>query len=362
MNNNSRFSSKRPRIGRLLFFLALLFLLLGTWRASSSRLAVWSHSVRHGEWTDLAALSQTPVIAGLYDDRVLIGVPPECSETTFPRPLRLLPDGRDGLFVVGLLTNRIGRIRVDGQVRPDTELPVNCFLTGILAERDGVWLTGYFSERIADGPKKTIYMPEYGRYRWFVLHEPLNLPTGRLLLPADRWVYDNETWHDESGGTWFLLSTERELLVVNDQAESATCLRKATGEILWRAETPPRPNGALLWNDNLIVASAQAGVLDFFDLRDGARQRRVEIGQGIADPVLFGGEIVVADWRTDRVLGVDPATGRVRKIRTLKAGPHLLETVDDELWIGLPTINRVLRLDKNFQEIGRWNWSDQEQP
>lgn len=355
-------STKRPFNGRLVFLISLLFLSLGVWRASSSRLAVWSHSLRHGEWTALAAVAGAPVLAGLYDDRVSIGALPQDSAMVFPRPMRLVDDGQSGLFVIGLLSNRIGRISADGHVRPDTELPVNCYLTGILADGDKVWMTGYYRHRIPNQPKQTIYMPEYGRYRWFVVNVPLEVPSGRLQLPADQWVYDNEIWHDESGGVWFLLSTERNLLIVNDQAETVTCIRKTTGEILWRSDTAPRPNSALLWGDELIVSSGQAGVLDFFNLQSGKRQRRIEVAKGITDMAWYNDELVTADWQANRLLGINPGAGEVRTIRSLSSGPRLLAVQGEELWVALAAVNRVTRLDRSYREIGHWDWNKDLQP
>lgn len=346
-------SKRRLHDGRLFFFLAVLLLAGGVAVALDSGSVIWSHAQRTGGINDLIVLRDGFAAARLYRNEISVYCRGRVLTHAYPNPIQLEPDGRGGAFILGLFARQIGRLTPDGQFGVPTSFPYKYVLTGVLAEPDGVWVIGHNKHRLKEKEKDVFYMPEYSRFEWLVYYFERELPRSLLLVRPAPWRYDNEVWHEESAGIWRILATQHHLYVINDQAESIHCLSRRTGEIIWRAATPPRPSGTLLWGDRLVVASAQGGVVEAFRLDNGGRIWRAQLGVGPVDMASFAARIAVTDRVNDRLLVIDPIDGGVVKERRLTGAPHALATDGLTLLVGLDSTAQVVRLDSALNERER---------
>ncbi len=356
--NHHNGSTRRLLDGRLFFYLAVLLLAAAIVVALDNGAVVWSRAQRSGGINDLIVLRDGIAAARLYRNEISVCRRGKVITHAYPNPIQLEPDGRGGAFILGLFARQIGRLSPEGRLGIPTSFPHKYVLTAVLAEEDGVWVIGHNKHRIADKDKDVFYMPEYSRYEWMVYYFEKELPRSLLLVRPAPWKYDNEVWHEESAGIWRVLATQHHLYVINDQAESIHCLDRKVGRILWRAATSPRPTGALLWGDRLVLASAQGGVVEAFRLDNGGRIWRTQTGAGPVDIAWFEGRIVVADRVHDRLLALDPLDGGIALERRLTGAPHALAADGMTLLVGLDSTAQIVRLDASLDERERIDLAD----
>ncbi|MDP8224698.1 MAG: PQQ-binding-like beta-propeller repeat protein [Candidatus Lernaella stagnicola] len=344
---------RRPLAGRLLFavFTALIALLF--WRLSVTGEGVASHQARAGEITDIAYLGEQNAVARLRFGEVLISGPGAIKSVAVDRPLQLVPDGKGGLFVVGLLGREVHQLDPDGTVRTVAQFPSSVFVTGVLADRDTIWVAGYFRSRYESRPKKHVYLPEHSQYLWFALSFEDGLPDGRVNVPESPRIRGVTRWHEESGGRWTLLADETRLYIVNDQAETLTAVDKQTGGIVWQQEIDPRPTGALRWRDRILIPSAQAGRVCAHAVDDGRILWQAEIGAGLTDIAYFGERVFVTDWRRSRLVTLGPENGATETDIHISGSPRYLAVRDGELAVWLSAAGQVVTLNAAGSETGR---------
>ncbi len=349
-------TKRRPHLGRLFLWTTLGLLALGIWRYHASSGALWSLSQRDGGVTDVLALGDRVVAASLWGNRLV-----SCHDggslkfLPYDRPIQLLPDGYEGAYVLGLLSNTVGHLNSAFQIDRRTEFPPSTAITAVLSEPAGVCVVGYDRRRADERPKEVIYLPEISRFRWYVRCFTGMLPEGDARLDRGGTEYTNDRWHEETGGVWRLAATRDRLIVVKDQAETINCLARDSGRLLWQASTGPRPTGAVIWGDRVLVASGQAGTVEAYRLDNGGRvwPQPAEVGRGLAGMALFADKIVMTDVVHNRLVMLDPVSGLVTKELKLDGGPRAMFVDADGLWIGLDSASALVHLDWAWRENKR---------
>jgi len=341
-------NTRRPQVGRLLFCLALVMFALSLWRAHDTGMNVWSHARRYGGLQQLIQTSDGLAAVQLYRDRVLWIQNSRVDGLSFERPMRLVPDGEGGVYVLGMLSSKVGRILPDGVRGNDTVFPANYCITALLPEDDGVWAAGYRLGLAEDEAKDIFYFPEYHKHEWFLQWFPGKLPSGEVRL-RDAIRFEDEVWHEETAGNWHLLATHDRLLVVNDQAESIHCLTRSGDHVIWRAATKKRPVAAVRWGDRLIVASGQSGVVEAFRLDNGGHLWSMNVATGLVDMIVADNVLIAADRAHDQLIVIDPLEGKVVREVDLAGGPHGLLLDGGNLVIGLDSANRLVWLNRKFK-------------
>jgi len=348
--NNLPNHTKRFDPRRFFFILSGLLLIGGIVAGNSSGFTVWSRSFHQGGIFSLAGTDGTLVAAKFYRDQVQVLARDKLTALNWPKPARVVAG--DGVFyVIGLLNNKVACLTPNGNLRAETEFPANYVITALLPDRKGTWVAGYRKRRIDDRPKEHFFLPEYSRFEWFVEFHERGLPAGPVRFSHAARRFDQQAWHEESGGFWRLLEQGGQLYLINDQAETITCLDKERGRIIWQAATPPRPTGAVIWGDRLLVCSAQGGVLAAYRLDNGGTIWNKALGRGLADLALFQNKIAISDMIHDRLLLVDPLNGMVVNELGLAGGPHALLSDGDRLAVGLDIADEVVWLDSTLREV-----------
>lgn len=346
-------------MGRLLFIGAVALLAGGMLRFAATDSAVWSRAMKTGGMNHLIGGDGRFFLARMQSNQVWSITASRSQAVTVSRPLRLIPDGRNDFYVLSLLRGVVTWLRATDLSAREIAFSPSCYVQGMAVEPDGAWIAGFFKGRVDDEKKRHFYLPEYGTFEWFLLHEKPPLPS-RLTVGDKARLFRNEVWHEESGGGWSLLPAGDSLILVNDQAESVASLRRADGELQWRSATAKRPVAALLSGDLVIVASGQDGVIEGFRLADGAKAWQTEVGRGLTDAVLFQDLVVAADWAGDRIVALEPAGGKIVRETGLSGAPRVLWADRDRLWIGLEAANRLVGWDAQWRETDRIGLSDGE--
>lgn len=352
----------RPFLGRLFFILSMLFLTLGLWQASATGLIQWSSEWRQGGIWDIQTIEGGFVVASLYADKVIVRLNERQKEYDFAKPIRLFSDGKGGVLAVGMHSPRLGHIGPTGEWKGESYFAGQYVVSAALVEKEDAWLVGFRKGRADNRRKKHFYAPEYAVFKWFLMPFPDRIPRQRIHIGGltSMVIYDHEEWHEESTGIWRMLANQDHLFVVNDLAESVNCLSKGNGALVWRASTPPRPSGAVIWGDRILVCSAQAGVVEAYRLDDGGRIWSRPFGRGLIDMALFFDKVALVDYVHDRLLLVDPLEGVLVKEVEIGGGPRAIAADGNTLLIGLTVADEVVRLDAAWREVERIKLSAKE--
>jgi hypothetical protein len=338
-------------------FLSLVILAIGIWRASGSGLALWLGAQRFGGIRAMLPVASGWLAADVYRNQIYVSQDAQLLAIPYPRPLQFFPDQNGGAYVLGMLASRLDRIDSNGRLREALILPSKFYVRAALAESGGVWMVWHSRRRALKSTKANWYMPEIATFRW-CLDWFGGLLDGRRFYPRDRgFACVEEQWHEETAGTWRLLATADRLLVVNDEAETITCLSKETGHLLWKVPTRPRPTAAVIWHDRLLVSSAHADTVDAYRIDDGrsAWAQPASVGRGVADLALVGDQIAAADFVHDRLLLLDPSSGTVANELPVAGAPRSLAALPDGLLVGFDAIAKVVRFDRDWRGARTWD-------
>jgi len=340
-------------------FLSCLFLTAGIWRASASGLAIWLGPQRSGGVWAVLPLGDGWVAAGTYGNRIYLNDGKKVRTIPYPRPLQVFPDQRGGAYVLGMLATRLDRIEPSGNLRNAVTFPFRFLITSVLAEPGGVWIAWQNRNIIPLRAQGKWAMPEVSAFRWCIKWFPGDLNWMDLHPTYTPLACFKDEWRDETAGIWQLLATDNRLFVVNDEAETVTCIEKQSGRLLWKMATLPRPTGAVIWEDRLLVSSAHAGAIEAYSLSDGQRiwPQPSTIGRGVSGMTLLGDKVAAVDFMHDRVLLLDPSRGTVVKTIQVDGGPRALAPLGDGLLIGLDTVARLVRLDSSWHKERVWDFA-----